>query len=177
MIADEQTRLEHPTRPSDSLVARQFRTNSEDPDLVRHSLRKVVHDYLTGGSIVLSQSPHARRRKKRLWDRRTAVRQVFRRPVWVHKAHRGDRFSNKSHSLLVDSQDQLYLVRDLSESGIGLTSDTLPTSRLVVLKFDSWHGLPVELLVQLRWRKRLGPQNYHCGGTIVGVLLPESKTR
>lgn len=177
MIADEQTRPALLTLSFDSLVARQYRSKTDDPDLVRSSLRKIVHDYVTGWSIVLSQSPRERRRKKRLWDRRASGRQTFRRPVWVHRAHRGECSSNGSCSLLVAPQDQQYLVHDLSGSGIGLTSDTAPKSRLVVLKFDSWQGQPVELLVQLRWRKRIGQKNYRCGGQILGVLSPESKPR
>ncbi len=177
MIADEQRRLEDCTTPFDSLVARQFRSVTHAPDLVRTSLRKVVHDYVTGWGIVLSQTPRERRRKKRLWDRRTSERQAFRRPVCVHKAHWGECSSNDSRPLLIDPCDEQYLVHDLSESGIGLTSDTPPKSRLVVLKFDSWQGPPVELLVQLRWRKRVGPHNYRCGGNILGVLAPEPKSR
>ena len=46
-------------------------------------------------------------------------------------------------------------------------------SRLVVLKFDSWQGPPVELVVQLRWRKRVSRHHYRSGGTILGVLAPE----
>ena len=177
MIADEQIQLEDRTTSFDSLVTCQFRSVTHGPDLVRSSLRKVVHDYVTGWGIVLSQTPRERRRKKRLWDRRTSERQAFRRPVWVHKAQWGECSPNQSRPLLVDPRDVLYLVHDLSAAGIGLTSDTPPKSRLVVLKFDSWQGPPVELLVQLRWRKRIGPHNYRCGGTLLGVLAPESQTR
>ncbi len=177
MIADEQIRLDDCSTPFDSLVARQFRSVTHGPDLVRSSLRKVVHDYVTGWGIVLSQTPRERRRKKRLWDRRTSERQAFRRPVCVHKAQWGECSPNESPPLLVDPRDLLYLVHDLSEAGIGLTSDTPPKSRLVVLKFDFWQGPPVELLVQLRWRKRVSLHNYRSGGTILGVLAPESHTR
>jgi hypothetical protein len=173
MIVDEQTQLEDCATPIDSLEARQFRSVTNVPDLIRSSLRRVVHDYVTGWGIVLSQTPRERRRKKRLWDRRTSERQAFRRPVWVHKAHWGECSPHESRPLLVDPHDVLYLVHDLSAAGIGLTSDSPPKSRLVVLKFDSWQGLPVEIVVQLRWRKRVGPHHYRCGGTILGVLTPE----
>ncbi len=177
MITDEQTQFEVRATSIDSQVVRQFRSVANELDLVRNSLRKVVHDYVTGWGIVLGQTPRERRRKKRLWDRRTSERQAFRRPVWVHKAHWDKSSSHESRPLLVDPRDEQYLVHDLSAAGIGLTSDTPPKSRLVVLKFDSWQGLPIELLVQLRWRKRIGPHNYRCGGTILGVLAPESPTR
>ena len=120
-----------------------------------------------------AQPPRERRRKKRLWDRRTAERHVFRRPVWVHKARWVESDSNLFRQVVVEHREDMYLVHDLSDSGIGLTSDTPPKSRLVVLEFDSWQGQPIELLVQLRWRKRIDDQDYRCGGNILGVLTPE----
>jgi hypothetical protein len=153
-------------------VGSRSRSVKDLPATIRSALRRVVHEYVTGWGIVLTQTPRERRRKKRLWDCRTSQRYAFRRPVWVHKARWGESSSDSDRTIVVECGEVMYLVHDLSETGIGLTSDTPPKSRLVVLKFDAWQGQPVELLVQLRWRKRIGEQDYRCGGSILGVLAP-----
>jgi len=143
------------------------------PIAIEAALRKIVYDYVAGWGIVLTQSPKERRRKKRIWNRRTAERQAFSRPVWVHKAQWTEAAAPEARSVIVHHSDEMYLVRDVSSRGIGLTSDRSPKSRLVVLEFDFWKGKPVELVVYLRWRRRVGTQDYRCGGTLLGVLLPE----
>ncbi len=170
MLANKQTPPPIGQAKYDTSVDCRSRSIKDLPDLIRIALRKVVHDYVTGWGIVLTQTPRERRRKKRLWDRRDSVRRTFRRPVWVHKAGCLKIGTAGEKTVMVQHREEIYLVHDLSDSGIGLTSDTPPKSRLVVLVFDSWQGQPVELLVQLRWRRRVGLQNYHCGGNILGVL-------
>lgn len=173
MVADQQTTRSDFETAFDSPMECRTRAVHDLPAAIRSALRRVVHDYVTGWGIVLTQTPRERRRKKRLWDRRTSERHAFRRPVWVHKARWGESASNVSRTVVVVRHEEMYMIHDLSDSGIGLTSDTPPKSRLVVLVFDSWKGQPVELLVQLRWRKRIGEQDYRSGGSILGVLTPE----
>ena len=173
MVADELTTRNDRETGFDSPVGCQPRSVKGLPAAIRSALRRVVHDYVTGWGIVLTQTPRERRRKKRLWDHRTSERHALRRPVWVHKAHWGESSPDSDRTVVVEHREEMYLVHDLSDTGIGLTSDTPPKSRLVVLEFDSWQGQPVELLVQLRWRKRIGEQDYRCGGNILGVLTPE----
>ncbi len=148
------------------------RTLDESPEAIESALRKVVHEYVAGWGIVLTQSPRERRRKKRMWNRRASERQAFRRPVWVHKARWDEDSTLCAKSILVSPEDEMFLVHDLSNTGIGLSSDRPPKSRLVVLTFDSWNGKPVELVVLLRWRRRVSSHNYRCGGSILGVLGP-----
>ncbi len=163
--------------PFEPILESRLRTLNDLPDTIRAALRRVVHDYVSGWGIVLTQSPRERRRKKRLWDHRTGERHVFRRPVWVHLAHWAEWLasteSSTERSIIVERRDEMYLVHDLSDSGIGLSSDQPPTARLVVLEFDTWLGKPVEILVQLKWRRQVGCQDYRCGGAILGVLAPE----
>ncbi len=173
MVADQHVLRIDCETADDSPVKCQPRSVHNLPAAIRSALRHVVHDYVTGWGIVLTQTPRERRRKKRLWDRRTSERHAFRRPVWVHQARWVESDSNLSRQVVVEHREDMYLVHDLSDSGIGLTSDTPPKSRLVVLEFDSWQGQPIELLVQLRWRKRINEQDYRCGGNILGVLTPE----
>lgn len=173
MVTDQQTILSEFETTFDSPDECRPRFVQDLPAAIRSALRRVVHDYVTGWGIVGTQSPSERRRKKRLWDRRTSERHTLRRPVWVHKARWGESFSDTPCTVVISRREEMYLVRDISDSGIGLTSDTPPKSRLVVLAFDSWRGQPTELLVQLRWRKRIDVRNYYCGGVILGVLMPE----
>ena len=170
MVADELATRNDCHTTCGSPVAGGSRAVNDLPSAIRSALRRVVHDYVTGWGIVLTQTPRERRRKKRLWDRRTSERHALRRPVWVHKARWSESSPDSARTVVVESHEDMYLVHDLSDSGIGLTSDTPPKSRLVVLEFDSWHGQPIELLVQLRWRKRIDEQDYRCGGQILGVL-------
>ena len=151
----------------------QSRVLNETSVAIRSALRRVVHDYVSGWGIVLHQSPRERRRKKRLWDCRSSERQAFTRPVWVHQAHWEQTATGNSRSVLVQRTNDMFLVHDISNEGIGLTSDLPPKSRLVVLEFDSWRGKPIEIVVHLRWRKRVGGQAYRCGGSIRAVLIPE----
>ena len=157
----------------DPLADCQSRVLNETSVAIRSALRKVVHEYVSGWGIVLHQSPRERRRKKRLWDCRSSARQAFTRPVWVHQAHWGQTATGKSRSVLVQRTNDMFLVHDISYEGIGLTSDRPPKSRLVVLEFDSWRGKPIEIVVSLRWRKRVGGQYYRCGGSIRAVLIHE----
>ena len=177
MLADELASLTDRETGFDLPVGCQPRTVNDLPAAIRSALRRVVHDYVTGWGIVLTQTPRERRRKKRLWDRRTSERHTLRRPVWVHKAHWEPSSLHEDRTIVVEHRDEMSLVHNLSDTGIGLSSDTPPKSRLVVLEFDTWHGQPVELLVQLRWRKRMGEHHYRSGGNIVGVLtrVPEDR--
>ena len=147
---------------------------TQSPAAIRAALRRVVHDHVSGWGIVLSQTPRERRRKKRLWDHRTSERFAFQRPVWVHEAHWSESDPQQARQLLVQRSDEMFLVRDISDTGIGLTSDRAPKRRLVVLEFDSWQGKPIEIVVYLHWRRKAGRQDYHCGGSILGVLATES---
>lgn len=170
MVADELATLTDREIGFDSPVGCQPRSVKDLPAAIRSALRRVVHDHVAGWGIVLTQTPRARRRKKRLWDRRTSERHALRRPVWVHKARWDETSPDSDRTVVVEHREEMYLVHDLCETGIGLTSDTPPKSRLVVLEFDSWQGPPVELLVQLRWRKRIDERDYRCGGSLLGVL-------
>ena len=177
MLADELASLTDRETGFDLPVGCQPRSINESPVAIRSALRRVVHDYVTGWGIVLTQTPRERRRKKRLWDRRTSERHTLRRPVWVHKAHWEPSSLDENRTIVVQRGDEMSLVHDLSDTGIGLSSDTPPKSRLVVLEFDSWQGQPVELLVQLRWRKRMGEHHYRSGGNILGVLTRDQEDR
>ena len=174
MVADEMTIHQDCETALDSPVECQPRSLKCFPAAIRSALRRVVHDYVTGWGIVMTQTPRERRRKKRLWDRRTSERHALRRPVWVHQARWGEPCAAEARTVVVERREEMYLVHDLSDSGIGLTSDTPPKCRLVVLEFDSWQGQTIELLVRLQWRKRVAQQDYRCGGTILGVLTPGS---
>jgi|GEM_PF-2723468 len=161
-----------------SSVEIQSRTLNRFPEVIESALRRIVHDYVSGWGIVLTHSIREQRRKKQIWNRRASERLSFSRPVWVHKAQWADVSSPTTPTLFVshgdeNSQDGMFLVHDLSPSGIGLTSDRVPKSRLIVLEFDSWKGRPVEIVLYLRWRRRVATQNYRCGGSILGVLMPE----
>ena len=173
MLAIETERLEECSITGDSLVRGKVRSLNDSPEVIESALRKIVHDYVTGWGLVQTQSPRERRRKKRVWNRRASERHAFRRPVWVHKTIWGESSTPSLRSVIVRLDDEMFLVHDLSGTGIGLSCDRPPSSRLVVLAFDSLTGKPVDLVVDLRWRKRISSQNYRCGGTILGVLLPE----
>ncbi len=67
-----------------------------------------------------------------------------------------------------------FLVHDISDRGIGLSSDHPPKSRLVVLSFDVWKGTPVEFAVWIRWRKRIGYRSWRCGGSLL-VCCPANE--
>jgi len=148
------------------------------PQAIEAAVRRIVHDYVDGWGIVCSQTTIERRRKKRIKNRRSHERQTFNRPVWVHAAE-WVRGSSSIRSLinvkLGDDAEHggMYLVHDLSNAGMGLVSDRAPRARLVVLEFDSWRGRPIEIVLYLRWRRRVASQNYRCGGSILGVLMPE----
>ena len=151
---------------------------NDSPGEIRNALRRIVHDHVAGWGIVLFQTPQERRRKKRLWDQRSSVRHAFCRPVQLHRATRIPGDSRKIGLLAVEKASDEFLVRDLSSGGIGLTSDHGPQSRLIVLKFDTWHGRVVELVVWLRWRRRVAYRSWRCGGSILGVLTaPENSVK
>ncbi len=143
------------------------------------AVRRIVHDYVDGWGIVQTQTTTELRRKKRQKNRRASERQTFNRPVWVHKALWAWDSTTSRPALKVLHDDVLvdggmYLVHDLSNAGMGLVSDRAPTSRLVVLEFDSWCGRPIEIALFLRWRRRVSPLEFRSGGSILGVLTPES---
>lgn len=142
----------------------------DSPATLRSVLRRIVHDHVAGWGIVLSQTPQERRRKKRIWDMRSSVRHAFCRPVQLHKAARIPGSPKKFGSLIVEQDGEEFLVHDLSDRGIGLSSDHAPKSRLMVLKFDIWRGKPIEIAVWIRWRKRIGYRSWRCGGSLLGVL-------
>ena len=148
------------------------------PQAIAAAVRRIVHDYVDGWGIVCPQTTMERRRKKRIKNRRSHVRQTFNRPVWVHAAEWvRESFSNRT-LLNVKSRDDslqggMYLVHDLSNAGMGLVSDRPPRARLIVLEFDSWQGRPIEIVLYLRWRRRIASQDYRCGGSILGVLMPD----
>ena len=173
MLIQESTVQRNETPAEEAPVQGPPRRLHRSPDVIEAALRKIAYDYVTGWGIVLTQSPRERRRKKRIWNRRASERQAFSRPVWVRRAQWTEAASSETRGVTVHPQDEMYLVRDISNCGIGLTSDRAPRSRLVVLEFDSWKGKPVELLVYLRWRRRVGTLDYRCGGTLVAVLQPE----
>lgn len=156
--------------PPLSPVVRQL---DDSPATLRSALRRIVHDHVAGWGIVLFQTPQERRRKKRLWDLRSSVRHAFCRPVQLHKATRIPGCIRPFGVLAVDVEADEFLVHDLSDRGIGLSSDHAPKSRLIVLSFDVWKGNPVEFAVWLRWRKRIGYRSWRCGGSLLGVLSNE----
>lgn len=140
---------------------------------LRIALRRIVHDHVAGWGIVLSQTPQERRRKKRLWDKRSSARYAFCRPVQVHRGARIPGCARPFGVLAVENDAEEFLVHDISDRGIGLSSDHPPKSRLVVLSFDVWKGTPVEFAVWIRWRKRIGYRSWRCGGSLLGVLPSE----
>ena len=81
--------------------------------------------------------------------------------------------SKKIEAVTIQNVSEEFLVRDLSDWGIGLTSDHAPQSRLVVLSFDTWQGKLIDVVVWLRWRKRIAFRSWRCGGSILGVLAHE----
>lgn len=148
------------------------------PEAIEAAVRRIVHDYVDGWGIVSPQTTIERRRKKRIKNRRSHERQIFNRPVWVHTAKWAWDSSYDELLLNVGLGDEsvdggMYLVHDLSNAGMGLVSDRAPTSRLIVLEFDSWRGTPIEIALHLRWRRRVSSQDYRCGGSILGVLTPQ----
>ena len=164
----------HPatTRTIEPPVEGHSRSLQRSPVARESALRKIVHDYVAGWGIVRTQSPRERRRKQRVWNRRSSERHPFCRPVWVHTAHWEEDSAPSTSAVIVHPQDEMFLVHDISSTGIGLTSDRAPKSRLLVLEFDSWTGKPVEIVVYLHWRRRVAPLDYRCGGCIIGVLMP-----
>lgn len=156
--------------PPISPVVRQL---DDSPAALRIALRRIVHDHVAGWGIVLSQTPQERRRKKRLWDKRSSARYAFCRPVQMHRAARIPGSVCPFGVLAVENDAEEFLVHDISDRGIGLSSDHPPKSRLVVLSFDVWKGTPVEFAVWIRWRKRIGYRSWRCGGSLLGVLPSE----
>lgn len=151
----------------------EVRRLDDHPASVQSALRRIVHDHVSGWGIVLSQSPQERRRKKRIWDQRSSVRHAFCRPVQLRRAMRVPGESKKIEAVTIQNVSEEFLVRDLSDWGIGLTSDHAPQSRLVVLSFDTWQGKLIDVVVWLRWRKRIAFRSWRCGGSILGVLAHE----
>lgn len=148
------------------------------PEAIQAAVRRIVHDYVEGWGIVYPQTTIERRRKTRIKNSRSHERQIFNRPVCVHTAEWAWNSSASRPLLNVvcgdDSvQGGMYVVHDLSNAGMGLVSDRVPTKRLIVLEFDSWRGRPIEIVLYLRWRRRVSSQDYRCGGNILGVLMPE----
>lgn len=150
------------------------RTLDNSASVLRSALRRVVHDHVAGWGIVLFQTPQERRRKKRLWDHRSSVRHAFCRPVQMFQASRIPGCVRPFGVLAVEQTSDEFLVHDLSDRGIGLSSDHAPRSRLIVLSFDVWRGQPVEMAVWLRWRKRVGYRSWRCGGSLLGVLVNDT---
>lgn len=147
-----------------------FRTIDCTSLAIASAMRRVVHDYVSGWSIVLRQTPQERRRKKRVWNRRSTERHLFRRPVWISRARWSVDVTTGRRHVIVETQSDQQLVRDISVNGIGLSCDRAPRHRLVVLNFDCWECDPIELLVALRWRKRVAAGAFRCGGNVIGVL-------
>jgi hypothetical protein len=148
------------------------------PQAIAAAVRRIVHDYVDGWGIVCAQTTMERRRKKRIKNRRAHERQIFNRPVWVHAAEWVWDPSSSQPLLKVRTGDDsvqggMFLVHDLSNAGMGLVSDRVPRARLIVLEFDSWQGRAIEIALHLRWRRRVASQDYRCGGSILGVLMPE----
>ena len=148
------------------------------PEAIQAAVRRIVHDYVEGWGIVYPQTTIERRRKTRIKNSRSHERQIFNRPVCVHPAEWAWDSSASRPLLNVlcgesSVQGGMYLVHDLSNFGMGLVSDRAPTRRLIVLEFDSWRGLPIEIVLYLRWRRRVSSQDFRCGGNILGVLIPE----
>lgn len=147
----------------------ELRSVDQSGETIANAVRRIVHDHVSGWSITLNQSPQERRRKKRMWNRRSHQRHKLRRTVWVSEATWGRTVAGR-RELLITPTEMECLTRDISLQGVGLLSDRAPRRRLVVLEFDTWTGPPLELLVRLHWRKRKQPYEYQCGGTILGVI-------
>ena len=155
----------------------QPRKLNRSPQAIEAAVRRIVHDYVDGWGIVCSQTTIEKRRKKRIKNRRSHERQIFNRPVLVHSAEWAwGSFVGRPLLNVKPGDDSseggMYLVHDLSNAGMGLVSDRPPQTRLIVLEFDSWQGRPIEIVLYLRWRRRVASQDYRCGGSILGVLMP-----